>query len=457
MQVPATRHYWLKNAHVPVALLTQPLPAQTREGLTAVDLEIQDGRITQITATDPAIPDGIPVVDLQRGLVFPGFVDLHTHLDKAHTWERSPNPSGNFTDALRLIQADEQKSWDAEDLYRRMEFGLKCAYAHGTRALRTHLDIVEGKEDLTLEVFQTLRQEWGDRLILQAVCLVTLDYFLTPAGEKLANQIAEFGCVLGGVTFLNPNLDQQITRVFDLAHDRQLDVDLHVDESPEPASDALHRIARIVQPHPFAGKVVCGHCCSLSLQSDEKAEQTIAAVKAAGLGVVSLPLCNLYLQDRNQEASQSLVHTHSGQPLAHAAQISTHTPRWRGITLLHELKQAGVPVAVANDNCRDVFHAFGDHDMVEVFRESTRIGHFDTPYADWCRTVTSTPADLMGLPEVGRIGVGLPADLVLFRSRYFSEWLSRPSASRTVLRNGIPIDTTLPAYEDLDDLVGIPT
>jgi cytosine deaminase len=59
----------------------------------------------------------------------------------------------------------------------------------------------------------------------------------------------------------------------------------------------------------------------------------------------------------------------------------------------------------------------------------------------------------MGLQNVGRIGVGLPADFVLFKGRNFSELLSRPQHDRIVLRKGKPIDTTLPDYAELDDLV----
>ncbi|MGB7441960.1 MAG: cytosine deaminase, partial [Coleofasciculaceae cyanobacterium] len=66
---------------------------------------------------------------------------------------------------------------------------------------------------------------------------------------------------------------------------------------------------------------------------------------------------------------------------------------------------------------------------------------------------TKMAADLIGLPEVGRIAKGLPADLVLFKGRHFSELLSRSQHDRVVLRNGKPIDTTLPDYAELDDLV----
>lgn len=45
------------------------------------------------------------------------------------------------------------------------------------------------------------------------------------------------------------------------------------------------------------------------------------------------------------------------------------TPKWRGITALQELASAGVPVALASDNTRDQFYAYGDLDMLEVFAQ----------------------------------------------------------------------------------------
>ena len=424
-------HYWLVNAHVPVSLLVSP---ELWEGDFAfVDLEIKNGAIAQIIAAGTAHSPEIPAVDLKRGQVWSCFVDMHTHLDKGHIWERSPNLSGTFENALETVQSDCTKNWKSEDVYRRMEFGLKCSYAHGTQALRTHIDSADGQAAISLEVFSRLRQEWADRLTLQAVSLVSLDYFLTPAGEKLADQIAEVKGVLGGVPWMSDDINTYLDRTFELAKERHLNLDFHTDESNNPNDITLRRVAEAALRHQFTGQIVCGHCCSLAVQSPEEAMKTIALVKQANIGIVSLPMCNLYLQDR--------------QPVP-------HTPRWRGVTLLHELKQHGVSVAVASDNCRDPFYGFGDHDMHEVFTQAVRIAHLDAPYKDWCRTVTTTPADLMGL-SIGRIGVGLPADLVLFKARHYSELLARSQHDRTVLRSGQPIDTELPEYAELDDLVSV--
>lgn len=48
------------------------------------------------------------------------------------------------------------------------------------------------------------------------------------------------------------------------------------------------------------------------------------------------------------------------------------TPRWRGITTLHEARAAGCQVALASDNTRDQFYGYGDLDMLEVFTQVNR-------------------------------------------------------------------------------------
>jgi cytosine/creatinine deaminase len=124
---------------------------------------------------------------------------------------------------------------------------------------------------------------------------------------------------------------------------------------------------------------------------------------------VSLPLVNEWTQDRR---------------------VVGRTPRWRGITALHELQAAGVPVALSSDNTRDQFYQYGDLDMLEVYTQGIRIGQLDRPVGAWPGAVTSVPAAAMHLDYQGVIEEGGPADLVLFRARRYSELLSRSQHDR---------------------------
>jgi len=435
-ELPGSPRFVLRSASVPRCLLVAaPIDAGPGNELVRVDIVVDDGRVADLLPIGTATAgETMPVVDLEEGQAWPCFVDLHTHLDKGHIWPRAPNRDNTFDGALAATGADRGVRWSAEDVEARFDFALRCAWAHGTAAIRTHLDSVAPQHRISWPVFDRLRARWRDRIALQAVTIVLIDFLEGPFGDELADLVATHGGVLGAVIPASaggPDLDRRLDRIFTLARSRGLDLDFHADENGDPRSTALRAIAEATLRNDFAGRVVVGHCCSLAVQSDVDIERTLSAVAAARIAVVTLPMCNLFLQDRRAGT----------------------TPRWRGVTLLHEMRARGIPVSIASDNCRDPFHGYGDLDMLEVFRESVRIAQLDCPIGDWPAAVTSTPADVMRLPGNGRIVAGRPADLVLFSARSYSELLSRPQSDRIVLRNGCAVDTTLPDYRELDHLM----
>lgn len=436
-QPPTTPRFALRNLRAPRSLVPAALAARADDELIAIDLLVDGGRIGAIEAAGTMPAELGP--DLDASMVLPGMIDCHTHLDKGHIWPRQANPTGDGAGASMATQRDRRARWSAEDVRRRMEFGLATAYAKGVVAIRTHLDSLAPQAAISFPVFRELRERWAGRVDLQVSSIAPLDVFLGDEGRQLADIVAESAGQLGCVTRsalhpaepMPPDLDAALSRVFTLAAERGLDVDLHVDESTDPRSRALIHVARIAAAQDFSGRILCGHCTALALQSDEFIEETIAACKDAGIDIVSLPTVNMYLQDRSPEA---------------------RTPRWRGVTVLHEMKARGLRVAVAGDNCRDPFYAYGDHDMLDTFTQAVKILHLDHPLGDWIRAATETPAAIMGIDR-GVLKAGGPADLLVLKARNYSEMLSRTQFDRSVLRAGRAIDTRLPDYRLLDDLM----
>ena len=425
--------YRIANATLPVCLTDAPGLVPDADGLAPADLVLADGRIEAILPAGTASEAGLPVVDLDDGLVLPGLVDIHTHLDKSQTWPRAPNPDGAFFSALTALGADKV-NWTEDDVRRRMEFSLRTAYAHGTTAIRTHIDSMAPQHRVTWPVLAELREKWAGRITLQASALMSVEWAATDPGfADVARVAIAHGGLVGAATTMSPNLEAGIEKLMRLAIDHGLDLDLHVDEpAEEPLGRALDLVARIALRLNFPHRILCGHCCSLAVRPDDEARRTLDLVAEAGIAIVSLPMCNLFLQDR----------------------VAGRTPRWRGVTLLHEMKARGIPVAIASDNTRDAFYAYGDMDLVEVLREGTRILHLDRPVGDWPQVVASAPADIMGLPAHGRLAVGGAADMSLFSARSWTELHARPQSDRVVLRNAAAIDRTLPDYRELDDLMG---
>jgi cytosine deaminase len=424
----------IKRARVPAAVLPSPLSGIAPgpgDPSVLCDIEIDGDRISRVVPSAASGPPAGPgCVDLAGSLTFPGFVDAHVHLDKTHTWERAPNRSGTFDEALETLHRDKE-NWSRGDLLRRAGFALHCAWEHGTRLIRTHVDTWLPLDEVNHSAMQELRSAWKGRIELQTVPLTGLENYLGAQGDAIADLSIRHGaCALGGFSRMAPGIAVQIDRLLAIARERGVGIDLHVDENGTPGEEVLRAVAESVLRNGFTNPVVCGHCCSLAVQETERQRSTIALVREAGIRVVSLPLCNLYLQDRRV----------SGFP---------RTPMWRGLTLIHELMDAGVPVACASDNVRDAFHAFGDYDMAEVYLQSVRLAHLDSRLGGSVGVVTSAAAEILGRPEYGRVGPGAPARLVAFPVSSFSEFLSRPGSRRRLIDGETVRDARPPSYGEL--------
>jgi cytosine deaminase len=427
---------WLRRARVPQAVLGGVSVPADAEGLALLDIRLTGGRIAAIAPAGT----GEAGIELDGGQVWPCFVDGHVHLDKTQTWPRQPNPDGTHAGAKNAVIADRAGFYTEADIEPRFDFGLRCALAHGTAAMRTHLDSYWPNAKAHWAVFRRMRDAWAGRIDLQAVCICPLERFAGDDGVALADLVAESGGILGmtttgeGGSATSPAFQALLDRFFSLAEERGLELDLHLDETGDASSRTLDAVARTAIRRGFKRPIQVGHVCSLSMQSDADAMATIAVCADAGLRVINLPMCNMYLQGRR----------------------AGRTPTWRGITLVHEFAAAGVPVSFASDNCRDPFYAYGDYDMMEVYREALRIAQLDHPFGDWAASVAQVPAASCGFADRGVIAAGAPADLVLFRGRSMTELLSRPGSDRVVLRGGVVLDAVPPDFREMDAVVGAP-
>ena len=439
---PTECRYWLVNARVPacmvagVAASSAPLDG---EGAVKADLLIDAGRLARIETArtqhnDGAPNDNAPFVDLGGRQVWPMLIDIHAHLDKGHSVERSPNSDGTFHNA-RLGAIADRVHWTVPDLRRRMDFGLRCAHAHGVSAIRTHIDTYQETIERNWQAVREMRDEWGGRIDLQAVSLCPIGLLQDEFGDRVAAMVAKSQGLLGGVTRAAvgdhgatlDNVDALLDRLFALAIRHDLDIDLHVDETHDPSSATLPHVARAALRHGYTGRVVCGHCCSLANQPEDVIDRTLDLLAEAEIAIVTLPTVNMYLQDR----------------------ATGRTPRWRGVTVIQEMRRRGIRVAAAGDNCRDSFYAYGDHDVLDTFRQAVRIAHLDHPLSGAPPLVSVNPAEIGEFADHGRIAVGAPARLIVLNARTINEIVCRPQSDRVVIDRGEVLRAKPPDYSEL--------
>lgn len=457
----------LARARLPAAVLLDSCGAAAdAEGLFECDVHIRRGTIVAISAagTRPA-PHGAVRADAGRAIVLPCFADSRTNLSTTQTVPWGHSASGALADAADGRGGDRPGRFAAGDLERRMDFALRCAWHHGSRAVRTVLGRVDATrvDPKAYVAFDVGRAAWQKRgLVLQGVASMDLlAYSDTAAAEAHAQEAARHpGVVLGAccgdiVEKQWAQAEAAFDALFLLAARHSFDVDLEIDDSDDAAVCALLpfcaslRRARSARGAGFRGHVLLGAAGALSLQSAERREQVLSSLRLLGpLAVVITPSASLGLRGRLGDA---------GSGAANASML-LRTPQWRGLTLVQELRSRGTAVVAASGSVRDSRHPFGDYDPLSVLAASMVACHLDAEPSQgaWADLVTSSAFSALGLGP-GALRSGARADLVVFPgARCRSELLARPQADRVVLRAGAAQESSLPQYAELDDLVQDP-
>lgn len=454
----------LEGVKVPVALLPESSRGD-EEGFVECNVHIHSGKIAAVLYKDN--DHSIPRYRCDGVICLPCFSDSHAHLVKTQCAPRIRNATKSISGALNC-EVEDQPRWTFEDISRRMMFSLECAYHHGTSGLRTHLDGCVAEDEAIREAvykaFDIARDAYEKRgLTVQGVANLYLPQYLDDdfAQKHCERALSRPGVVLGayvGNVAETPLADvsKAMDAMFAKAIAFGVDVDLHIDETNDSRCRGLVALCDSLEKarnDGYEGHVVLGHACALSLQSTETKKSVCDRLAAAGkCFVVANPFTNLGLQDR------------AGSTLPHSVEISPdvpRTPQWRGLTLMQELRAAGVGVAAASDNVRDHWYTFGDYDCLQVWAYTQALAHLDTApnEGSWADIVTDAAARAMNLPFANSLcSVGAPADLVLFpNAKRASELFARPHTDRIVLRQGKVQHTELPEFSQLDDLVAVKT
>ncbi len=371
-----------------------------------------DAQVFDLTLAGAHVESIAPSTRPARGMLLPALVDAHAHIDKNYTVQEVGAAEGNLFAAIERMAA-RRAHWGAEVLHARMQRALAEAWQAGTRALRTHIDWVTADAPAALPVFEALRDAWQGRLALQFVSLTPLDVFDdAAAGERIAREVRRAGGVMGAFVYRNARLADKLARVFDLAQQHGLALDFHVDEGLDADATGLRTIAELTLARGLQGRVVCGHACSLAMQDESTAHETLALCAQARIHLVALPTTNLYLQG-----------------------AWDRTPVPRGITRIREAAAQGLRASLATDNVQDAFYPYGGYDLLETFGLGVQMAHL-APAADWLDSITLNPARALDLPWDGRIAPGCPADLVLLAATDEHELLDARGRRRTVIRAG---------------------
>ncbi|MBJ7407386.1 MAG: amidohydrolase family protein [Bradyrhizobium sp.] len=365
--------------------------ALLRSSAAPVDIGVKGGRIAAI---EPRLACEAVEVDLGGQLALPGFVDTHIHLDKACLLGRCAHDHGSVSEAIRAV-AGMKKDFTVEDVYARGAKVLERAIVHGTTRMRTHVEIDPRIGLRGFEAVKALKRDYAWAIDL-SLCVFPQEGLTNDPGsdELLVQALRDGGEAIGGCPYMDSDPNAHLARIFDLAEQFDVDVDLHLDFDLDPSWWHLDEVCRQTERRNYGGRVAIGHATKLSALPPERMRAATAQLVRAGVAVTVLPATDLYLMGR---------------------EATYNAPR--GLTLAHKLAADGVVCSVATNNVLNPFTPFGDASLLRMANFYANVAHASVNDFDTCLDlVTEQPARLMNLHDYG-IKVGNPADLIVLDTR----------------------------------------
>ncbi|TWB03830.1 amidohydrolase family protein [Bradyrhizobium stylosanthis] len=361
--------------------------ALLRSSAAPVDIGVTGGRIAAIA---PSLACEGVEIDLGGHLALPGFVDTHIHLDKACLLGRCGHNHGSVSEAIRAV-AGMKKDFTVEDVYARGARVLERAIVNGTTRMRTHVEIDPRIGLRGFEAVKALKRDHAWAIDLELCVFPQEGLTNDPGAEELLIQaLRDGGEAIGGCPYMDTDPNAHLERIFDLAQEFDIDVDLHLDFDLDPSWWHLDEVCRQTERRNYGGRVAIGHATKLSALPPERLKAATAQLARSGVAVTVLPATDLYLMGRE----------------------ATHNAP-RGLTLAHKLAGDGVLCSVATNNVLNPFTPFGDASLLRMANFYANVAHAAVSDFGTCLDlVTELPARLMNLDDYG-IKVGNPADLIV--------------------------------------------
>src|SRR6201996_2108112 len=227
-----------------------------------VDLAVKGTRFVRIA---PALDLDAPrVIDVEGRLVTAPLVDCHLHLDASLTAGRPRfNESGTLIEGIQ-VWGELKPSLTEQEVFERASEVVRWAAAQGTLWIRAHAD-VSGENVAMVRGLLRVRDELADLCGIQ-VTAFPQDGIYARAGDE-------------------PRLGE-VPRVFELAKRHHRRIDVHCDETDDPASRFLEVMADDTVKQGLAGRVTASHCTAMGSYEPYYSAKLRGFLRRSGINVV---------------------------------------------------------------------------------------------------------------------------------------------------------------------------
>lgn len=382
------------------------------DGDPLVDVAIDGGKVTKIA---PVITETAKTVIPGDGhVLIPGLVESHIHLDKALISNRVHNQSGTLKEAI-AVTAKAKPTFTAEDIYERAKTALEMEIKHGVTSMRTHAEFSPDTGFDGFKAILRLKEEYKDMVDMQVVAFPQDGIFKLPGMTKMMDEAMQMGAdVVGGIPYVDPDPEQHIDFVFDLAKKYDKDLDFHQDFFDNADKISIKYLAEKTIKEGYEGRVTVGHETALAALPLNELKPIVELLHKAQINVISVPETDLHLGGRTDSYNVR-----------------------RCVTPIRKLRDGGVNVALSTNNIRNPFTPFGNGDIMQVGFLAVPAAHLggldDLPTV--LDMLTKNPAKILKLQKYG-VQEGDKADLVLLDTKVKNDAVIDIPERLYVIKNG---------------------
>jgi cytosine deaminase len=352
------------------------------------DIGITGGRIADVR---PNLGSEGETIDLGGRLVSSGLIETHIHLDKSAILDRCKADKGDLEEAIQEV-AKAKKSFTPEDVYNRARRTLEKCILNGTTHMRTQLEVDPGIGLRGLEGVRQLIDEYKWAIDIE-ICIFPQEGLLNNPGtdELMVAALKSGGTVVGAAPYTDSSPHGQIDRIFEMAREFDIDIDMHLDFAPSPDDLDLLYVCEQTEKHKYGGRVAIGHVTKLSAVPPALLEKCARRMADAGVALTVLPSTDLYLMGRHQDHSVM-----------------------RGVAASHKLLHHGVNCSLSTNNVLNPFTPFGDCSLVRMANLYANICQVGArgDIRECFNMISSRSAKLMNLKDYG-LAPGCFADIVV--------------------------------------------
>ena len=359
-------------------------------GDALVDIGIVRGRIAEVA---PTIAADAPAIDLAGRLVAPKLVETHIHLDKTCIMDRCTAEQGTVAEAVALTAA-AKRGFTEEDIYARATRTLEKCLAHGTMLMRTHVEIDPGIGLKGFHAIKQLARDYAWAIDIEICAFPQEGLINNPGTDVLLAECLKNGArAIGAVPYTDSDPHGQIDRIFALAREYDVDIDMHLDLGDTPDGMQIEYVCDCTERYRYGGRVAVGHVTQLSTAPLPQFEAIARRLADTGVAVTVLPSTDLYLTGRSQDHSVL-----------------------RGVTRAHKLLGHGVNCSLSTNNVLNPFTPYGDGSLIRMANLYANVCHVSRPaeFDECFAMITTRSSRLMRRAWDYSIAPGNPADIVVF-------------------------------------------